>query len=506
MGRLIGGLDRRLTWAAPRWCRNGLANELVRGYHAGLYAESAMRITRNTVSTWLVAPAALAAAALTAGALTVSGCKPDRPSAPEAAAEARARLAAQSIATKEPPQADEPASGGLTSEQRALVVAKIGDRTITLGDVERALSEQPAFARAKYAAFDKKIEFLNSLVQFELLAGEAQQRGFDKDPEVVLAMKQAMVEAFLRSNVEHLGTDTPVTEQEARQFYENNATLFKKPETVRVSRIRLADKAEADRTLTELRAAISADPERAKATFADFARRVSKDVSSAVNNGDLGYVVRDGYVQGGTAKAPVKLPDPIVAAAFALPGPAVISEPIASDGGFDLVQATARDAKVERSFEDARRQITNALLRDKQDRAREAYIAGLRAKATVEIDEAALDKIDVGAIMTRRKAGPVALPDALGSFGEDTGKAAPAPPAARPPTSAPATAMPPAAAAPAPESKVPVAPNTIPHLAPLGARGRALLDPSAAKLPPGAVPPPVAPEVLREQLRKQGRP
>ena len=331
--------------------------------------------------------------------LVLGGCKPEKPDTAERGKEARARVTAYGLDDKEGPgaqggtEAPTPDRKGLTEEEKALVVAKIGDGAITLGDVERQLMAQPAFARARYSAFDKKVEFLNNLVQFELLARESKAKGYDTDPDVVLAMKRAMIQKFTQNDLQKLVTVSKIEDAEIQRYYENNKTLFQKPEQVRASHILFKTKEEAEKSLAEIQAAVAADVARARIIFAEFARRVSKDDESAQRNGDLDFFSKDGYGDEPGAHVPA----PVAAAAFALTKTNEVSPVVEAPDGFHLVQLPGRRPAVNRSLDEARRQITNTLLREKKDQARDAFIKGLREKAHVTIDEEQLKKIDVEA-------------------------------------------------------------------------------------------------------------
>jgi hypothetical protein len=62
------------------------------------------------------------------------------------------------------------------------------------------------------------------------------------------------------------------------------------------------------------------------------------------------------------------------------------------------VQLTNRRPGVNRTLDDARRQITNILLRQKKDSARTDYIKGLRTNANVQIFDLHLKALDVDSI------------------------------------------------------------------------------------------------------------
>jgi hypothetical protein len=84
------------------------------------------------------------------------------------------------------------------------VVAKVDDNVITVGDVQERLNKQSPFIRARYTTVEKKKEFLDNLVRFEVMAREAQRRGYDKDPEVQRVMKQQMISKFLQKDFDVL--------------------------------------------------------------------------------------------------------------------------------------------------------------------------------------------------------------------------------------------------------------------------------------------------------------
>jgi peptidyl-prolyl cis-trans isomerase C len=91
-----------------------------------------------------------------------------------------------------------PAGGGDQSQ----VVAKVDDAVITVGDVQERINKQSPFVRARYTTNEKKKEFLDSLIRFEVMANEAERRGYDKDPEVLRVMKQQMISKFLQKDFE----------------------------------------------------------------------------------------------------------------------------------------------------------------------------------------------------------------------------------------------------------------------------------------------------------------
>lgn len=85
------------------------------------------------------------------------------------------------------------------------VVARIGSREITQGDIDFELNQLPPSIRAQYNNKEKKLEFLNQYILTELLYRSAQNMGLDKEPEVIEAAFQAkksiMVQKYLQDQI-----------------------------------------------------------------------------------------------------------------------------------------------------------------------------------------------------------------------------------------------------------------------------------------------------------------
>src|SRR5512140_3180105 len=93
-----------------------------------------------------------------------------------------------------PPDAGPPVAG-LTAEQAARTVAKVGDRTITLGDFARTLERMDQFDRLRYQSKDRRRELLEEMIDVELLAAEARRLGIDKEPDAQDAIRQILRDA-----------------------------------------------------------------------------------------------------------------------------------------------------------------------------------------------------------------------------------------------------------------------------------------------------------------------
>ncbi len=71
------------------------------------------------------------------------------------------------------------------------VIARIGKREITTGDLQYELNQLPVYLREQIKTREQKIEFLKNYLVQELLYDSARRKGLDKDPEVRAALARA---------------------------------------------------------------------------------------------------------------------------------------------------------------------------------------------------------------------------------------------------------------------------------------------------------------------------
>jgi hypothetical protein len=80
--------------------------------------------------------------------------------------------------TPEPEEVRDPITGLTQAEERE-VLAKVGEKPITLGDYARTLARMDEFERLRYQTPERQAELLDEIVNAELLAQEAERRGLD---------------------------------------------------------------------------------------------------------------------------------------------------------------------------------------------------------------------------------------------------------------------------------------------------------------------------------------
>ena len=154
------------------------------------------------------------------------------------------------------PRADAgPPSGGLSPEQAAQVLARVGDRAITLGDYAVAVEHMSTFDRIRYQAPERRRELLHEMIDVMLLADEAREKGYDKDPVVEQEVREILRDAYFAGAREGAPTPAEIAVGDVRAYYEAHKADFHDPERRRVSAIVLSTAAAADATLEEAKTA-----------------------------------------------------------------------------------------------------------------------------------------------------------------------------------------------------------------------------------------------------------
>ncbi len=288
----------------------------------------------------------------------------------------------------------------LTPELAAKVLAKVGDRTITLGDYAAALDRMDRFERLRYQTPERRRLLLDEMINVELLAREAERRGLQDDPvlqaQVRMVLRQQMTDQ-LRSRLPSL-EELPMAE--LRAYYDAHRADYADPERRRVSVIRMSDRAKAAAVLEQAKGAdakawgelarkhSNLDPSAAKGPTKDQARPPLE------LEGDLGLVSGPGETKGGNRA----VPEAVRRAVFEISEQGgVHGEVVGGAGAWYIVRLVGRSPARQRSFEEAEQTLRARLLQQKLRDAEARLISELQKESKVVINDAALSKLAVPA-------------------------------------------------------------------------------------------------------------
>ncbi|MBD3373936.1 hypothetical protein GF406_02780 [candidate division KSB1 bacterium] len=99
------------------------------------------------------------------------------------------------------------------------VVAQIGNREITMGDIEFEIKQLPPSLRNEFSKPEQKLLFLREYVATELLYDTAKRAELDKDPEVIEAAFQAKRQIMVRKLLQQRVADRVEVKPEDVELY-----------------------------------------------------------------------------------------------------------------------------------------------------------------------------------------------------------------------------------------------------------------------------------------------
>jgi peptidyl-prolyl cis-trans isomerase C len=283
----------------------------------------------------------------------------------------------------------------LSPEQANKVLATVGTKNITLGDFVATLERMDQFDRLRYQSAERRKELLDELINIELLAQEAERKGYDKDPIAQEERRQILKDAYLAKVRETSIKPGDVPEAEVRAYFDAHKADYRDPERRRVSAILVRDERTANAVQKEVDAATTAT------AWGELVRAQSIDPAAKANVpldllGDLGMVSPPGDKNGENAR----IPEPVRVALFQLEKVSDSSKkPIKVAGDrFYLIRYVGRSEPRERTYAEAERFIRVKLAQEKMKARETAELEALKKEFPVTIDESKLGLVRVPAL------------------------------------------------------------------------------------------------------------
>jgi len=223
------------------------------------------------------------------------------------------------------------------------IVAKIGERTITLSDLDRIIAYAPTEKQKMIQSNPQlKEEILKQYVHSIVLSDLAKKKGFDQTPEIKEKLEfykdSMLANEFLKKEVSDKLT---LSEEEKLQYYKSHQDEFRVPEMVRARHILIA----ADKTASpeikkkaKEKAVDILQKLQAGEDFAKIASEVSDDPATKSKGGDMGFFPRGMIIK------------PFEDAAFSLQ-PGEISDIIETQYGYDIIKVEEKKPSYIESYD-----------------------------------------------------------------------------------------------------------------------------------------------------------
>lgn len=243
----------------------------------------------------------------------------------------------------------------------ARVVIEVNHKKITLGEIESRLRQLAPAVRIRIRK--NKGQFLDGLVQGELLYQEAVRQKIDESPrirkKVERLMRRLIIEEFLRRDAEAAGA----SEQQLRDFFLANKERFRRRESVTLAHIVLKTEQEAWDAVAELR----------KGTpFAQVARERSVFESTRDSGGMMGTAERgalDKALEDVAFKLPIGQP----------------SDPIRTSVGWQVIRVLERVGAADAKYGDVKDDVKLVYSELKRRENYQALLNRLREEAKVKV-------------------------------------------------------------------------------------------------------------------------
>ncbi len=249
------------------------------------------------------------------------------------------------------------------------LLAQVDSWRIGLDDFDKRLEALAPLAKQQKVDindYDFKSKVLQELVRTVLLAELAEDRGLDKEKDVINALSQYKQTLLAQKVISDATKDIDITDVEIENFYDQNKDYFKKPAEIRAREIVVNDKNTANGLYIRILQGES---------VSSLAKQYSR-AKSAYKGGDLGYI---SY----SKDKPKKFWEII----SALDKGELSSVFKGEDGKYYIVKVEDKKEGRVTPLSDIKEDIRNVLKVDKVNKKVEELVNSAKSKANVVINE-----------------------------------------------------------------------------------------------------------------------
>jgi peptidyl-prolyl cis-trans isomerase C len=241
------------------------------------------------------------------------------------------------------------------------ILASFGGQTITLGEFNQLWEQIPEEYKLQ---LDKTI-VLNQMISERLLIQEAKNMGLEEDKDVLEQIKkmteQILVQALIQKDILD---KVQVSDEEVEKYYKENQDKFTEKEQVHLFNILVKTEEEAQDILEQLKAGED---------FGEIAKTKSTG-PSASKGGDMGFISKESTIP--------KIDEAVFALEIG-----ELTDIIKSDYGFHILKVTEKKPESIKTLEEAKDEIMQTLLPEKQKDAFGNLLEELKSKAEIKINE-----------------------------------------------------------------------------------------------------------------------
>lgn len=242
------------------------------------------------------------------------------------------------------------------------ILATVAGINITDKDLDTIIARYPEDRKMYVQNEQGRKQLLEQIIAFELFNKFGQEIGLDQTEEYAETVNALQKEILTQMTITKVMNDITVTDEEAKEFYDNNQDKFKAQETVSAKHI-LVDS-------MELAEKIKEEIESGKVTFEEAAMKYSS-CPSKEQGGSLGVFGRG-----------MMVPEFEEVAFDSEVGK--VSDVVQTQFGYHIILVEAKSDSTVKSFEEVKPQVINQLMQERQQRKYLDFVKELSDKYGVD--------------------------------------------------------------------------------------------------------------------------
>jgi len=275
-------------------------------------------------------------------------------------------------------------------ESKKVLVSVDGEK-ITEADLQAELQGKPDFFQKMASSPEGRKQLVSRMVERKLLMANAKKEGVESSSEIeakVKSYRERLIMEEMRKKIS--GTPMVATDDQINAYYNEHKTQYTTPETVRLRKIVVNDKAVADKVYKEAKAS----PNK----FEDLAKKYSEDPGTKDRGGEMGFVTQNSLPPEVGEKVfslkPNEISPVLEVNTQAPPAPnpmAPPTPPSATTGKYQIFQLLEKkDAEV-RNLDQVKDQIKRILEFQTTQNKWKDYLDGLKKQAKIEYVDKSLE-------------------------------------------------------------------------------------------------------------------
>jgi tetratricopeptide (TPR) repeat protein len=262
-----------------------------------------------------------------------------------------------------------------TNDSREVVVARVGDDTVTRAELHAAIQELPPAQQRDFTSRKGRREFLDQMIVRRLLLEKGLQRGVASQPEIAQAVRGFEENAIVATVMDsELAQRVHADPDDVRLYYDAHRDRYTEPARAALTCLLYDSEDKARAALTNLLATVSNTT-----LFAEL--RKEADTRKAVVAGEA---TATGFVTG-LGNEP-RLATPALAADVGL-----LTNTIATARGHAVVRVDRRIPAAARPFEEVRAAVERAYRSEKEQQVMQLFVQELLSAARVQVFDDRLD-------------------------------------------------------------------------------------------------------------------